>query len=66
MPLARVERFEVDGLGVEVLDVERRRIHKVRIVRHAVAEAAASAVRTGGLECARPSRGSHELPDSFR
>jgi CBS domain containing-hemolysin-like protein len=29
------ERFEVDGLGVEVLDVERRRITKVRIVREA-------------------------------
>jgi len=25
------ERFEVDGLGVEVLDAERRRINKVRI-----------------------------------
>ena len=33
------ERFEIDGLGVEVLDVERRRIHKVRITRHARAEA---------------------------
>jgi CBS domain containing-hemolysin-like protein len=26
------ERFEIDGLAVEVLDVERRRIHKVRIM----------------------------------
>ena len=26
------ERFEVDGLSVEVLEVERRRIHKVRIM----------------------------------
>jgi magnesium and cobalt transporter len=27
------ERFAVDGLSVEVLEVERRRIHKVRITR---------------------------------
>jgi CBS domain containing-hemolysin-like protein len=27
------ERFDVDGLHVEVLEVERRRIHKVRIMR---------------------------------
>jgi CBS domain containing-hemolysin-like protein len=32
------ERFEIDGLSVEVLDVERRRIHKVRMVRRAGAE----------------------------
>ncbi len=25
------ERVEIDGLAIEVLDVERRRIHKVRI-----------------------------------
>jgi CBS domain containing-hemolysin-like protein len=30
------ERFEIDGLTVEVLEVERRRIHKVRIVRNAM------------------------------
>ena len=29
------ERFDIDGLRVEVLDVERRRIHKVRIMRAA-------------------------------
>ena len=34
------ERVEIDGLAVEVLDVERRRIHKVRIARQPVAEAA--------------------------
>ena len=36
------ERFETDGLGVEVLEAERRRIHKVRIRRQqpAAAEAA--------------------------
>jgi CBS domain containing-hemolysin-like protein len=28
------ERFDIDGLTVEVLDAERRRINKVRIVRH--------------------------------
>jgi CBS domain containing-hemolysin-like protein len=34
------ERFEIDGLSVEVLDVERRRIHKVRIARTTPVEAA--------------------------
>jgi putative hemolysin len=33
------ERFAVDGLNVEVLEVERRRIHKVRIMRLPQAEA---------------------------
>jgi putative hemolysin len=28
------ERFQVDGLTVEVLEVESRRIHKVRVARH--------------------------------
>lgn len=28
------ERFDIDGLGVEVLDAERRRITKVRIMKH--------------------------------
>ena len=28
---AVAERFELDGLGVEVLEAERRRIHKVRV-----------------------------------
>src|SRR5439155_17976485 len=28
------ERFDVDGLSVEVLDAERRRINKVRMSRH--------------------------------
>jgi CBS domain containing-hemolysin-like protein len=27
------ERFEFDGLGVEVLEAERRRIHRVRVTR---------------------------------
>jgi CBS domain containing-hemolysin-like protein len=30
------ERFDIDGLSVEVLEVERRRVHKVRIRRTAV------------------------------
>jgi len=34
------ERVEIDGLVIEVLEVERRRIHKVRISRQPVAEAA--------------------------
>jgi CBS domain containing-hemolysin-like protein len=33
------ERFELDGLDVEILEAERRRIHKVRIRRHAKAAA---------------------------
>jgi putative hemolysin len=32
------ERFEMDGLSVEILDAERRRINKVRISRLATAE----------------------------
>jgi CBS domain containing-hemolysin-like protein len=32
------ESFEIDGLSVEVLDVERRRIHKVRMMRRVGAE----------------------------
>jgi CBS domain containing-hemolysin-like protein len=34
------EQFDVDGLSVQVLDVERRRIHKVRISRHEHAQTA--------------------------
>jgi CBS domain containing-hemolysin-like protein len=34
------ERFDIDGLSVEVLDAERRRINKVRIVRREEAETA--------------------------
>jgi CBS domain containing-hemolysin-like protein len=33
------ERFEIDGLAVEVLDVERRRITKVRIIRQVPVDA---------------------------
>jgi CBS domain containing-hemolysin-like protein len=32
------ERFEIDGLTVEILDAERRRVNKVRIYRYAAAE----------------------------
>ena len=38
------ERFEVDGLGVEVLDAERRRINKVRIRKLSDAAGAAGPV----------------------
>lgn len=31
------ERFEVDGLDIEVLDAERRRVHRMRVKRLAVA-----------------------------
>ena len=34
------ERFEIDGLTVEILEAERKRIHKVRIHRHPVLPAA--------------------------
>jgi len=34
------ERFEFDGLSVEVLDAERRRVNKVRVKRSATAESA--------------------------
>jgi CBS domain containing-hemolysin-like protein len=34
------ERVEVDGLQVEILDVQRRRINKVRIARQPIAETA--------------------------
>ena len=37
------ERFEVDGLSVEILDAERRRINKVRMSRLAVPESAEQA-----------------------
>jgi CBS domain containing-hemolysin-like protein len=33
------EQFELDGLNVEVLEVERRRVHKVRIARSQAVEA---------------------------
>jgi putative hemolysin len=39
------ERFEVDGLTVEVLDAERRRINKVRIGRQSEPELAESTAR---------------------
>ena len=38
------ERFEVDDLDVEVLEAERRRIHRVRITRHEPAPAPAEAI----------------------
>jgi putative hemolysin len=41
------ERFELDGLIVEVLDAERRRINKVRMYRRSTAEATESAAIGG-------------------
>ena len=43
------ERFEIDGLDVEILDVERRRVHKVRLSRHVPPEGMA-AVDKGSRE----------------
>ena len=40
------ERFEIDGLDVEILDVERRRVHKVRISRHVPPEGMAGVARS--------------------
>src|SRR6266852_445387 len=37
------ERVEIDGLTIEVLDVERRRIHKVRMAHQPVTESAGEA-----------------------
>jgi putative hemolysin len=34
------ERFDIDGLEVEILEAERRRIHKIRLRRRPVAAAA--------------------------
>jgi CBS domain containing-hemolysin-like protein len=42
------ERFDVDGLSVEVLDAERRRVNKVRIWRKAPAENGVRLEATGG------------------
>ena len=39
------ERFEVDGLAIEVLDVERRRINKVRLSRQTSDDAQGSLTR---------------------
>lgn len=37
------ERFDLDGLSIEILEAERRRIHKVRIRRRLAAETAGDA-----------------------
>jgi CBS domain containing-hemolysin-like protein len=37
------ERFDLDGLSIEILEAERRRIHKVRIRRRPAAETAEAA-----------------------
>jgi hypothetical protein len=60
------ERFEIDGLEVEILEAERRRIHKVRIRRQPVAEAEApSEIRVRGAR--RPAqRGKVHAAQSVR
>jgi CBS domain containing-hemolysin-like protein len=40
------ERLEIDGLLIEVLDVERRRIHRVRMSRQPVAQLASDEARS--------------------
>jgi magnesium and cobalt transporter len=42
------ERFEVDGLAVEILDAERRRITKVRMSKAAAAEELEAAMAKNG------------------
>jgi len=39
------EKFEMDGLAVEVLDAERRRINKVRMSKQEVAEPAGERIQ---------------------
>jgi CBS domain containing-hemolysin-like protein len=50
------EHFEIDGLSVDVLDAERRRVNKVRIARPdgkpAPADGSRDAAREGGIEAA--------------
>jgi CBS domain containing-hemolysin-like protein len=41
------ERFEVDGLDVEVLDAERRRVHRLRVKRLAATEGELAVDRSG-------------------
>jgi len=40
------ERFEFDGFGIEVLEAERRRIHRVRVIRLAPEERAGEEAET--------------------
>jgi len=49
------ERFDVDGLRVEILEVERRRIHKVRLTRLQPVEAVV-ATSEGAAETAKVSK----------
>jgi putative hemolysin len=49
------ERFTIDGLDVEVIDAERRRVRKVRISRSpAAAEASARSGGHGGIQVKTP------------
>jgi magnesium and cobalt exporter, CNNM family len=42
------ERFDVDGLKIEVLEVERRRVHKVRLTRQQPVEAVVASSEPAG------------------
>ena len=50
------ERFDVDGLRVEILEVERRRIHKVRLARLVPVEAVVGSSESAGADAARVSK----------
>jgi CBS domain containing-hemolysin-like protein len=50
------ERFDVDGLRVEILEVERRRIHKVRLTRLQPVEAVVASAEGASAETAKVSK----------
>ncbi len=52
------ERFEVDGLKVEILEVERRRIHKVRLTRTQPVEAIVASQQAAEPEPSKVKSGS--------
>jgi magnesium and cobalt exporter, CNNM family len=50
------ERFDVDGLRVEILEVERRRIHKVRLTRLQPVEAVVASAEGANADAAKVSK----------